>query len=542
MAETPAKRTEPAASYLRLSVDDGDGTESNSISGQRGLIREYMESHGLRLTKEYVDDGWSGTNFNRPAFQELLKDCEAGKIPCIVVKDLSRLGRNYIETGRYLEHIFPRMGIRFIAINDNYDSFTSDSSEDNLLVPFKNLINDSYSRDISQKTRAQKDVKRRNGEFIGPFAGFGYVKDPENKGHLIVDESAAQTVRLIFSLKLGGRNEAAIAQYLNEIGAETPYQRKLSLGIDYKNTFRPKGEPRWTGPLVKAVLENEVYTGTVVQGKWRKVSYKVNKYEPVDRDDWIRVEGMHEPIISRETFDRVQTLLAVDTRTSPGRDTLYLLAGFVRCGDCGANMCRKLGKVSGKMYCYYRCARFIRDHGCASHNISEKKLLSAVTEAVKVRLALLLQADEILKNAESLPLKRHTVETVDIRIQALLDEATRFRNLRTRLYQDQANGVVDREEYVQMDARFAQKQKAAEDAIEELRKKRESLMSEKTDMAPWLESIRKYGQVQELSREMLVALVDHIDVFEGHRVEVHFRYEEETEELLAMVEEGRDQR
>lgn len=536
MTETAAKRDNRSAAYLRLSAEDRDRTESISISGQRELTREYMESHGLRFVKEYVDDGWSGTDFNRPAFQELITDCKAGVINCIVVKDLSRLGRNYIETGRYLERIFPLMGIRVIAITDHYDSFQSSRDEDDLIIPVKNLINDSYCRDISAKVRSQQDLKRRNGEFIGSFAGFGYIKDPENKNHLIVDEPAANTVRLIFQLKISGKNPQAIADYLNEIGAETPYQRKLSLGFNYHNVFCSDTTGRWISPMVQAVLQNELYTGTVVQGKNRKVNYKVKKLLEVDKDDWIRVEGMHEPIISRETFDQVQSLLAMNTCTPPGRETVHLLSGFVRCGDCGANMVRK----KMRQYCNYRCSAYIRSHGCTSHNIPEWMLVSAVTEAVRQRIAVLLEVEELLKNAKRLPGKQHTAATLDTQIQTLLDEITRIRNRRTRLYQDQAEGLVDREEYMELDAQFAERQKAAEDTIEALQKKRERLMNERTDLAPWLESIKKNGNIQELSREMLVCLVDHIDVFQEHRVEVHFRYEEETDELLAMARGGEE--
>ena len=208
MAELLKSRKNLIAAYLRLSREDGDKAESNSITNQRDLICDYLEAHGMKAVKEYVDDGYSGTDFNRPAFQNLMEDCKAGRINCIVVKDLSRLGRNYIETGRYLERIFPLLGIRFIAVTDHYDSFQSDSGSDDIIIPFKNLINDTYCRDISVKIRSQLDLKRRNGAFIGSFAGYGYVKDPEDRNHLIIDEPAANIVRLIFHLKIGGHEPA----------------------------------------------------------------------------------------------------------------------------------------------------------------------------------------------------------------------------------------------------------------------------------------------------------------------------------------------
>lgn len=387
-----------AADYLRLSREDGDKLESDSIRNQRSLINDFVKQHKeIQLVEEYIDDGYSGTNFDRPAFQRMLEDVKRKKINCIIVKDLSRLGRNYIETGRYLEKIFPFMGVRFIAITDHYDSATGSDDADQIIVPFKNLINDAYCRDISIKIRSQLDVKRKNGQFIGNFAAYGYLKDPEDKNHLIVDEYAADIVRLIFNLKIDGYSSQRIAARLNEMGVLPPLEYKRSRGMNYNSGFRSGSDPKWAVTSINRILQNELYIGTMVQGKNRKINYKVKKSSPIARENWIRVENTHEAIIPEESFQYVQSLLEIDTRIAPKRKSVYLFSGFVRCGDCGENMVKRSTTKKGKKYCYYHCSTYKNKEGCSSHLISEKMIYEVVLDSVKKQIALLTEAEEIIK-------------------------------------------------------------------------------------------------------------------------------------------------
>lgn len=267
-----------AAAYLRLSIEDGDKAESNSIGNQRELIRDFVaERPELHLVGEYADDGYTGTNFERPGFTQMMEDIKSGKINCIIVKDLSRLGRNYIEMGKYLEQIFPMMGIRFIAINDNYDNANTESSDsDSIVVPFKNLLNDSYCRDISIKVRSQLDIKRRKGEFIGGYAVYGYSKDEQNKNRLVVDEYAADIVRSIYRRKLEGMSANSIADQLNSEGVLAPSEYKRLCGLNYHSGFKTGTHAKWQAIQVLRILKNEVYTGTMVQGKRQKINYKMH--------------------------------------------------------------------------------------------------------------------------------------------------------------------------------------------------------------------------------------------------------------------------
>ena len=342
-----------AASYNRLSREDGDKMESDSIRNQKDLISDYAKQKGIRIVEEYVDDGYSGTNFDRPAFQRMMEDVKKKKINCIIVKDLSRLGRNYIETGRYLEKIFPFLGVRFIAINDHYDSADQSGDADQIVIPFKNLINDAYCRDISIKIRSQLDVKRKNGKFIGSFAAYGYLKDPADKNHLIIDEVAAEIVRTIFGLKLNGFSSQRIGERLNEMKVVPPLEYKRMCGLNFNSGFRSGKNAGWSIMTINRILRNELYIGTMVQGKNRKINYKVKQSRPVEEAGWIKVEETHDAIIPKQVFEIVQRLTELDTRTAPDADSVYTLSGFLRCGDCGQNMVRRTATKNGKKYYYY---------------------------------------------------------------------------------------------------------------------------------------------------------------------------------------------
>lgn len=387
------------AKYLRLSRSDGDQQESNSIKNQRALLNDYMGKHPeLHKFDEYVDDGYSGTNFERPDFKRMMQDIENRKINCIIVKDLSRFGRNYIETGRYLERIFPFMGVRFIAINDHYDSAEENDDKGRILIPFNNLINDTYCRDISMRVRSHLDVKRKEGQFIGSFAGYGYQKDPKDKNHLIIDEYAAGIVQEIFKLKLNGMSAQHIANHLNELGVLPPNEYKRASGFNYTCGFRAGLNQKWTVVSVNRILKNESYTGTLIQGKRRKINYKIKKSQDVGTENWIRVEGTHDAIISRGEFQQVQQLMELDTRTSPSQKTVYPLSGFLRCADCGQNMIRRTVTKKGKKYQYYHCSTYKNGGDCTPHMINGEKLEGSVLAAIRHQVALLVEAEQVLSH------------------------------------------------------------------------------------------------------------------------------------------------
>jgi len=523
--------------YLRLSRDDGDKLESDSIKNQRDLLFDFIDKHkGLIFVKEYVDDGYSGTNFNRPAFQSMVDDAKKGKINCIVVKDLSRFGRNYIETGRYLEKIFPLMGIRVIAVNDNYDSFDTSSDENQIVVPFKNLINDAYCRDISIKIRSHFDVKRRNGKYIGCFAAYGYQKDPDDKNHLIIDEYAADIVKLIFNMKLSGYGVDRIANTLDQMGVQPPYEYKKQNGSKYCSGLRSSADPKWPIETVIHILKDETYTGTIVQGKSRKVNYKVKKSVKIDESQWVRVPDKHDAIISKDQFEMVQEIMRKDTRTSPDKDLVYPLSGYIKCGDCGQNMIRRTATKNGKKYYYYHCSTFKNGGECSSHNISCQKVDDTVLNSIQTQVILLDKIDVILDVLDKYPEQQIGVKTLDKQLEKMKSDMEYYGMLKAKLYRDMVDGIVSKQDYIDLNASFEASRKSIESDFYRVENKRKELLAGKLRFQPWIEDLRKYKSVTELSRPLVVALIDKITVISSNEIEVKFVFEDELAEILSYIE------
>ena len=379
------------AAYLRLSKEDNENMESNSIVNQRELIEQYISGkNDLKLVDYYIDDGYSGTNFNRPGFRRLLQDMKNKKITCIIVKDLSRFARSHIEADMYFENIFPALNIRFISVIENIDSFENPESLDNLIVPFKNLLNDAYAKDISKKVRSALLTKRLNGEFIGTSATYGYLKDPKDKHKLIIDKVASKYVIQIFDSAKEGKTASEIANELNKSGILTPYTYKVkndNIGVDKK----------WNAKMINVILQNRVYIGELIQGKKKVESYRTHKLITTNKDEWIITENNHEPIISKEKFEQVQEIINKNkaARSNKEKDLFY---SFLKCEDCGSSF--TLRKV--KKYEYYHCTSYVRNGSCTSHSIRKDRLVKIVLEALNKKYKRskidILTRDILLKN------------------------------------------------------------------------------------------------------------------------------------------------
>lgn len=386
---------------MRISKEDEDRgrnekAESNSIYNQKTLIKEFLlDKQDIEIYSEKIDDGYSGTDFNRPAFVEMLEEIREGVINCVVVKDLSRFGRNYIEAGRFIERIFPVLGVRFIAINDNYDSLYEDESMDNILIPFKNLINDAYSYDISIKIRSHLNVKRRNGEFTAAFAPYGYKKSEENKNQLMIDRNVASIIRDIFTLRLEGWSSQRIADKLNSLGIPSPLEYKRISNSKYTTSFQKGFTSRWTSVAVTRILTNEIYIGSLQQGRVSAPSYKVKKQVKKDKKDWICIQEAHEAIIDKDTFQAVGQLMKASLRTSPNHNTEYLLSGKVYCSNCKKNMIRKVVNRNQKVYSYYVCSSYKNFKQCTAHTIQELVLIHTITKILNLFIKLCFDRNKI---------------------------------------------------------------------------------------------------------------------------------------------------
>lgn len=534
--ETNNQKSYNADLYLRLSREDGDKIESDSIVNQRNLLMAFLSSHPeIILHKVRIDDGYSGVNFERPAFQEMMESVKNKEINCIIVKDFSRLGRNFIETGKYIEKVFPFMGIRFIAINDNYDSVRPRTASDNLMVPVKNLMNDAYCRDISIKIRSQLAVKRKNGECIAPFAVYGYRKDPENKNQLIIDELAAGTVEDIFKRKLDGYSAQAIADWLNDTGVLSPLEYKRYIGSSFSSPFKRNAKSRWTAVTVLRILKNPVYTGTLVQGKRSTPNYKVKKSMVVPEERWISVENSHEPIISKALFENVSRILLTDTRTAPTEKTVYVLSGLVECGDCHRNMVRKNNSTKDNPYFYYICSGYKQKTGCTIHSIKTQLLEDTVLTAIQEYIRNVLDMDSMLKSIRCLPFTTRTVKKADERLLAKKSEIKKYQCYKAGLYEDYANGIITKEDYISFGKRYDDKIKAAEGAAFLLEQEIDQIVKGNSEEQQWISCFKQYENIQELNRKLAVELIAHIYVYEDQKIHIRFRFQDEYNQIIAFL-------
>lgn len=514
--------------YARLSREDADSAMSNSVQSQRAICLAYIEGHDdLELVDTYIDDGETGSNTDRPGFQRMLQDMRSGRIDCAVSKDLSRFSRNYIDAGNYLEKIFPAMGIRYIAINDNYDSHAAGSGSDAITLPFKNLVNDVYCRDISIKIRSSLEVKRKKGEYVGSFVPYGYRKAPQDKNRLLVDETAAEVVSMIFGMYKDGFPILKIAQRLNSSGIPTPMEYKRIQGAHYETAFRTKKRSEWEYVTVKRILSNIVYTGVLIQGRRGTPNHKVRVTRPKDEADWIRVENAHDPIISCTDFEAVSELMRRDMRCAGEGEKHGLFSGYLFCGDCKDTMVRKTQKYKGKPYVYYNCSNNKRTHECSPHSFSEAKLTEIVFHAIHDQIEVVLHLDTVLRFIDTLPQRERKAFSYEAQMARLEDEIQRYKKLELRLYEDFAEGIINRTEYTDFRENYRGLIGEKQEALRRLEREQRDAAAMGSQNRAWVQAFAQYENVQELDRRLLMALVDKIFIYEDKRVEIAFRYRDE---------------
>lgn len=540
--EKQIKKIYHAAIYVRLSKEDGDvavssKTESNSISNQKELIRNFLkDKKDIVVVSERVDDGYSGSSFERPAFKLMLEDIRKGVVDCVIVKDLSRFGREYIDAGRYIERLFPALGVRFIAINDGYDSLDGKGQTDEIIIPFKNLINDAYCRDISVKIRSHLEVKRKNGEFIGSFAPYGYQKDEDSRNRLVVDPVAAGIVRDIFRMKLHGMSQDAIADRLNGTGVLSPMEYKNASGSSYQTSFRTGERAQWSAVTVRRILENECYIGNLVQGRQTTPNHKVKKPVVKPETEWVRIEKSHEPVVSDRDFAIVQRLLKMDTRMSPGQTEVYPLAGMAVCADCGAAMVRKNVCAGGKRYRYYVCSRNKETKECTSHRIAVERLEEAVLHLLKVQISNVLDLKQAMGKVSEIPFQELDIRELEKRIGQKEAEILRCRELRNMLYEDMKDGIVSKEDYMELHEAYTKRRGMAEEAVGKMKQEIEDILVSNTDKYRWLDYFAEHKNIDRLTRNVAVELIDRVKVVDKDTIEVVFSFGDCYKEILDSLE------
>ena len=539
--------------YCRLSNDDEREGESVSIENQKLLLQQYVRDRGWNEVDVYIDDGYSGTNFQRPGVQRLIEDAKAKRINVILVKDLSRFGRNYIEFGQYTDYLFPSIGCRFIALNNGVDTGMKDGSND--VMCFLNLFNEFYSRDTSKKVKAVKKACAEQGKFMGTHPPLGYKRDPADKHHFLIDEETAPIVRRIFSLRACGMTFRRIATLLNEEGVPSPgefYYRS-------RGTSDPRRiNHKWADTTVKALLRNEVYIGNMVQGKSGSLSYKTRKLVSKPQGEWIRVEGTHEPIISRDIWD---TVVSIDEKKVRKPDTengvRSIFVGLVYCADCGFKMQNQVKNSISKRtglpvrQSYFLCGNYMRSGktACTIHTITEDALRQIVIEDIRSK-ALSVSCDRERLLAQITRMKdreRHSRKSsYEQELRLTSARVGELERLMQNLYEDKCAGVVPQTVFQTLMQKYETERAQKAAALPELEKQMQAQLAVCRDVDHWADIIQHYTEISELDESILFELVDRIEVGEPERrgslrlqdVKVCYRYVGCVDD--ALPEEGQE--
>lgn len=515
--------------YLRLSCDDDVHGESVSISNQRQMLTQYCREHGLRLVDEYVDDGYSGTNFDRPGFQRLLDDIEDGKINCVVTKDLSRLGRNYILTGQYTEIYFPSKGVRYIAISDGVDSEKGESE----IAPFLNILNEMHARQTSKKVKAAMKVRFENGARSGYCAPYGYVKHETIKGKIVPDEETAWVVRKIFTLATTGMGPNRIRRALEAEKIPSPSWRQYERYGFFSHLFEGKPENQkylWTNPQIGFILRDETYIGNSIHYRRKYVSFKNKKQYWLDEDDWYRVENTHEPLISLDVWEQVQA--HVNQRKRPCKSgSTHIFAGLLRCADCESSMRIKQKKYKDSVYRAFECSTYAQygKERCTNHLINYKTLYNVVLVRIQYWISLAQKdekqlLDHLLKNGQ-----KQRVSETDIAKKDLSKALKRQKEIDTmfaKLYEDHAMGKIAERNYDMLLQKYQDEQIDLEEKISILKTKLSQSAETEKNAERWISLIRKYTEVTELTSTLLNELIEKIVIHQGTTTEDGFRDQE----------------
>lgn len=534
-----------AALYIRLSRDDGDKLESNSVTNQKAILREYVKLHpDITIHDAYVDDGWSGTNFDRPGFIRMMEDIYAGTVNCVVVKDLSRFCRNASEGGQYLDNVFVRYRVRFIAINNGIDTASGNMNAATQLISVgvTNVINESVAATTSVNVRGTLNVNRQQGKFIGSFPTYGYLKDPNDHHKLIIDEETAPIVRLIFRRFLSGCSIIGIAKELNTMGIPNPSAYKRSKGLKYRRPDEEKNDGLWPDSSVRRILRNEMYIGNMIQGRNTTISYKIRQCRSVPREEWIRVEGTHEAIIDPETFQKAQSLFNRSIRKPPKSDGVLLFSGLVRCGHCGRIMTKKTNRHSYGTYHYYRCTTHNRmdPDKCTGQTIRMDRLEKAVLTFLRTMVAVSVEYESLVEQIRRSGQRKTESSHLQRTLQQQQTEREKCHRMMLGLYPDWKSGIISQEEYLTLKADLKGRLNTLDTSIAKLRQTAEQYAGNPEQENEFLAQFRSYHNFTGLTRPMLVELVKEIRIYEGGRLEIVLNFQDEMKALAEHLDMNRE--
>lgn len=535
-------RTWKVALYIRLSrEDDDDKAESYSVTSQREILKEYLKQHpDMELYDIYIDDGWSGTNFDRPDFQRMIADVKARRVTCVVVKDLSRFCRNAVDGGYYLDNVFVSLQVRFIAINNCLDTFSDNMNAATrcISVGVQNVINESVAATTSVNVRGTLNVNREKGQFIGSFPTYGYVKSPDDHHQLIIDEEPAAVVRQIYDWFIAGKSIIGIAKELNERGIPNPSMYKRLKGMKYRHPAGASNDGLWPDSSVRRILTNEMYIGNMVQGKNTTISYKIKKCRAIPKEEWIIVEGTHEPIIEKDTFYQAQALFNKNIRKSPAKSEVDLFSGLVRCADCHRIMNKKTNQHSYGTYHYYRCstARKMKKSACGNHTIRIDKMQHTVMVTIQKMVELAVQMSDALSKINRDPQRVKESDHLRQSLETLMSQREKEYRMQLDLYPDWKSGVITQQEYLALKANIAEKISVLDIKIENVKKTLDAYAHGIDDENAFITAFKKYENFTELTRGMLVELVDEILVHDNASIDVNFKFADAYQQVVEYIE------
>lgn len=527
------------ALYLRLSKEDGDKEESNSIDSQRRLLQDYLKGKpDWELVDEYVDDGYSGTNFHRPAVQRLLDDARGKRIDCILVKDLSRFGRNYLDTGYYVQVLFPQLGTRFIAVNDQVDTGDEHQQGFDMMLSIRNIFNEGYSQDISRKVQSSFKVMQKAGAFCGAHTSYGYRKDPADRHKLVIDPYAASVVRDIYGWYLSGVGQRTIAARLNERGIPCPSVYKQENGENYRNNNRLKSTSYWTYATIHRILQNEMYKGCMVQNK--SVRRMRGKAKQRPREEWIIVPDTHEAIIEPEVWNRVQELLRQRTRTIDFKQNVSIFAGFLKCADCGRAMVkRQFSDKEGKKRWFYTCGAYSRSgtEVCSNHYIRHEILEQIVLDDLNTVIS---SVNDIKSLVESQGREKNGYKKRQEReLESAREQLQKLDRLKKESYLDYKEDLISKEEYLSFREDYLRQEQFLKTKLEKL-SHMENENPESVLRSPWVQDLLLHQKLDRLDRDTIVEFVEKIEIGEKdenarQEITIHYRFSDELKDLFQMV-------
>lgn len=531
--------------YNRLSKEDGDKPESDSIQNQHSINQkhlEYLREQGEQIESVtvYSDDGYAGGNFKRPRYQALIRDIESGKINCIIFKDNSRLGRNYPELGRLMEDYFPQKGVRVISVLNNLDSVKDPRGYCSAIVSFSNIVNDDYIRQLSIKIKCTLTMKRERGEFIGNYAPFGYQKDPADRHRLVVDEEQAEIVRKIFDWYEDGMSASSIAKRLNAMQIMTPGDFKIRDGCKSFITHDRNSSKlhAWTTTTIATILKNEVYIGNMVQGKHKSVSYRSKKMMLTDESEWTVVEGTHAPIISDEQFAIIHEHFARRTRISPGKTHVYPLSGLVSCGAC----CHRMNRVVSQGYARYRCmTRTYAPDKCQCPSIKEEYLEELILQTLQSLIARLVDVKAVIDAARQFKTTNSAKNEYMLAINKAKREQERLQDAQFHLYDDLQSGLIPKEQYLQFQKRYEAEITVQKVKIEQLNQCLIHLKEARQQDDEFVAFFQKYGNIQKLDWDTVNYLIQKVVFHDKQHVDIYFRFADEYEKLCGIANVIREQ-